>query len=60
MSKLPRGPRHGPHELRSFGRGCRRIGPKLSMIFCEQAPENQLNFVPAWLVVFAQNGVEMV
>ena len=49
-----RGPRHGPHELRSFSRGCRRIGPKLSMIFREQAPENQLNFVPAWLVVFAE------
>ena len=43
-----------PHELRSFGRGCRRIGPKLYMIFCEQAPENQSNFVPAWLVVFAK------
>ena len=45
--------RHGPHELRSFGRGCRLIGPKPEMPLCEQALKRHPDFVPAWLVVFA-------
>ena len=49
-----------PHELRSFGRGCRLIGPKPEMPLCEKAPKRHPDFVPAWLVVFAQIGVEMV
>ena len=82
-----------PHELRSFGRGCRLIGPKPELPLCEQAPEKgfamhfankfaqsrlspykrkkrsplmrassqrELIFPLAWLVVFAQIGVEMV
>lgn len=35
-----------PHELRSFGRSCRRIGPKLRMILCEQTPGNHTKFRP--------------
>lgn len=31
-------PRHAPRELRLLGHGCRRIGPKSDMPFCEQAP----------------------
>ena len=49
-----------PHELRSFGRGCRLIGLKPELPLCEQAPKRHPDFVPAWLVVFAQIGVEMV
>ena len=49
-----------PHELRSFGRGCRRIGSKPEMPLCERAPKRHPDFAPAWLVVFADFGVNLV
>ena len=45
---------HAPHEPRSFSHGCRCIGSKPSMIFREQAPKRQPDFVSAWHVVFAE------
>ena len=48
------------YYIKAFSHGCRRIGPKPSMIFREQAPGNQLNFVPAWLVAYVDKGVKMV
>ena len=42
------------HEPCSFSQGCRRIGSKPSMIFREQAPKRQPDFVSAWLVACAE------
>ena len=43
-----------PHEPCSFSHGCRRIGSYPSMIFREQAPKRQPDFVSAWLVACAE------
>ena len=52
--------RHTPHELRSFGHGCRHIGPKPSVPLYEQAPKRQPDFRPCMARSFRGNGVNLV
>ena len=43
-----------PHELRSFGRGCRLIGQKPELPLCEQAPKRGSRHGPHELRSFSR------